>query len=365
MPETTRRPLIEVARALRHRRLRVRPPRLRRAPDRLARLDRLPRQPRLGDPAPGHDRARARPRAAGLDRGACRASATRRSTRTCASCACASRTRRRSPRCTGAACPTRRTRRRRSARRRRAPRRRATGPTGAARCSRSARRCGSTRAPGSSGCCATPTSTRRIYVGDDRTDLDAFRGLDELVDMGRAAAPRSRRRALRRGAARARARGRRDGRRHRGVRELLQALADVAADAVRRLPQGDGAARAPGAATLLAALTIARRRAHRRAGGHADRGRLVGDRGASSAHGSAATHATSPPIARLLADARLQTTLPEPRPGLDAAQPAVAAARWSTIVAAALVVLHPAGRRRSRPASRSSGRSPGGARTPR
>ena len=24
-----------------------------------------------------------------------------------------------------------------------------------------------------------------IYIGDDRTDLDAFRGLEELVDMGR------------------------------------------------------------------------------------------------------------------------------------------------------------------------------------
>ena len=39
--------------------------------------------------------------------------------------------------------------------------RRATRPTGAARCSRCARRCGSTRAPGSSRCCATPTSPPR------------------------------------------------------------------------------------------------------------------------------------------------------------------------------------------------------------
>ena len=38
-------------------------------------------------------------------------------------------------------------------------------------------------------------------------------------------------------------------------------------------------------------------------------------------------NAASPPIARLLADARMQTSLPELRPGADAAQPALAAAR--------------------------------------
>ena len=137
MPETTRRPLIEVARKLRDRRLRLRPPRLRRAPDRLARLDRLPRQPRLGDPAARRDRARARPRAAGVDaaraglhaRGVLRGAAS--------ACACGSRTRRRSPRCTGAACRTRRAPRRRSARSPSAPRPPATRRTGAARCSRS------------------------------------------------------------------------------------------------------------------------------------------------------------------------------------------------------------------------------------
>ncbi len=61
-------------------------------------------------------------------------------------------------RCTGAACPTRRTPRPRSARWPSAPRPPATGRTGAARCSRSGRRCGSTRGPASSGRCATPTS---------------------------------------------------------------------------------------------------------------------------------------------------------------------------------------------------------------
>ena len=34
-------------------------------------------------------------------------------------------------------------------------------------------------------CCATPTWPPRVYVGDDITDLDAFRGLTELQEMGR------------------------------------------------------------------------------------------------------------------------------------------------------------------------------------
>src|SRR5918995_1467075 len=50
-----------------HRRLRVGPPRLRRAPHRRAGLDRLPRQPRLRDPAPRLGRTGGRPRAAGVD----------------------------------------------------------------------------------------------------------------------------------------------------------------------------------------------------------------------------------------------------------------------------------------------------------
>ena len=66
-----------------------------------------------------------------------------------------------------------------------APRPPATRPTGAARCSRSARRSGSTRAPGSSGCCATPTSPPRSTSATTLTDVDAFRGLGELVEMGR------------------------------------------------------------------------------------------------------------------------------------------------------------------------------------
>ena len=37
---------------------------------------------------------------------------------------------------------------------------------------------------GAHGCCATPTLDAALYVGDDRTDLDAFRGLRELVAEG-------------------------------------------------------------------------------------------------------------------------------------------------------------------------------------
>ena len=117
-----------------------------------------------------------------------------------------------------------------------------------------------------------------------------------------------------------------------------------------------------GAATLLAALTIvggartgeqANTLIARRAGG-----RLAAVIGAWIGR----HHAASPPIARLLADAKMQTALPEPRPGLHARQPALAAARR-----------HGRGGRARRSscrrspawprASRSSGRSPGAART--
>ena len=63
--------------------------------------------------------------------------------------------------------------------------RRLPARTGAARCSRSARRCGSTRAPGIVGLLRDSDHVAALYVGDDRTDIDAFRGLGELVEMGR------------------------------------------------------------------------------------------------------------------------------------------------------------------------------------
>ena len=69
----------------------------------------------------------------------------------------------------------------RSPRRRRRP---ASTRTGAARCSRSGRRCGSTRARGSSSLLRDRELEAALYVGDDTTDIDAFRGLGELVELG-------------------------------------------------------------------------------------------------------------------------------------------------------------------------------------
>ena len=58
--------------------------------------------------------------------------------------------------------------------------------TGAARCSRSARRCRSTRARACATCWRRDVDVAHaLYAGDDTTDLDAFRGLAELVAEGR------------------------------------------------------------------------------------------------------------------------------------------------------------------------------------
>ena len=219
MPETTRRPLIEVARRYAVVACVSGAARVGRPPDRLARLDRVPRQPRLGGPAPGRGRRRRPTASSRRGRGACRASCARPTTTSCAACACGSRTRRRSPRCTGAACPTRRPPRPRSRRGQARRGGRATRRTGAARCWRSARPCGSTRAPGVMGLLRDLDLAAALYVGDDTTDLDAFRALGELVES-RPARPRAaRRRALGRGPAAARGGGRRDGGRHgRGAR---------------------------------------------------------------------------------------------------------------------------------------------------
>ena len=185
MPETTRRPLIEVARRYGT----VACVSGRRASDarRIVSLGSIAYLGSHGSEVlrPGRDRARSSTTSCRRGRGGCRPSPTRRSARSCAGCACASRTRRRSPRCTGAGRPTRTTRWPRSRRSPRPPRRPASSPTGAARCSRSARRCGSTRAPGSSACCGETDLAAAVYVGDDVTDLDAFRGLSELQERGR------------------------------------------------------------------------------------------------------------------------------------------------------------------------------------
>ena len=108
-----------------------------------------------------------------------------------------------------------------------------------------------------------------LYVGDDVTDLDAFRGLDELRREGPARLGDQDRRALRRGA-------RRSSREEAdwmvegtdGVRELLRVAARLSA----RVRFGDflkaTVLLSAGCATLLATLTVL---------GHHARGRPRGD----------------------------------------------------------------------------------------
>ncbi len=89
------------------------------------------------------------------------------------------------------------------ARSRSARRTRALPSTGGARCSRCARRWRSTRASASRALLRRRRrSDAALYVGDDTTDLDAFRGLRELVASGKLerasasrSAPRKRRRS--------------------------------------------------------------------------------------------------------------------------------------------------------------------------
>ena len=83
--------------------------------------------------------------------------------------------------------------------------RRASRCTGGARCSRCARRSCSTRASAIAALLRGAPVAAALYVGDDTTDLDAFRGLRALVAVGRAAdarcawrsAPTKRRRSWR------------------------------------------------------------------------------------------------------------------------------------------------------------------------
>ena len=83
-----------------------------------------------------------------------------------------------------------------------------------------------------------------LYVGDDVTDLDAFRGLDELIEKGRLGTRDQGRRALRRGPGQAQGRGRLDGRGHgRRPRAAPGAARLIAPRALRGSPQGHGPAR--------------------------------------------------------------------------------------------------------------------------
>ena len=217
VPEATRALLIEIAKPLRRRRLRQRPPRHHRPPDRRDRDDRLRRQPRRRAAAPRAIAARGRPRARGVDgagatssRDACsRPSVERLRVRSEDKDAIAAFHWRGAPDEEAAEAAVREIAER-------AAERRASPSTGAARCSRCARRSRSTRGSGSPALLrSVPGRARPLYVGDDTTDLDAFRGLRVARRVRRARERAVRRRQLRRSAARARARGRPDGRRAR------------------------------------------------------------------------------------------------------------------------------------------------------
>src|SRR5829696_1673232 len=295
--------------------LRLRPPRLGRAADRLARLDRVPRQPRLGGAAPGLGGARGRPRAAGVDapraglhargvlrrpapaagpargqggdRGAALARRARRGERRAGDPRrCGARRVRRVPDPLGPqgardppAGPDRQGRRDRDAAARRRPRRRAL---------RRRRPHGPRRLP----------RPRRARRDGPRADRDPDR------------------RALRRGPAGARARGGRDGGRHER-RARAPAVAGPVGPSPMRFVDFLKATvlLCAGAATLLAALTIV---GGTRTGEQGNTLIAVGWWALAALIGAriGRHHAASPPIARLRADAKMQPALPEPRPAL-------------------------------------------------
>ena len=108
VPEATRTLLIEIAKRYRRRRLRQRPPRGHRPPDRRDRHDRLRRQPRRRAAAPGRHARRRSTRSSRRGPRACARSPRASTPPSTSACACAARTRTRSPPSTGAARPTRR-----------------------------------------------------------------------------------------------------------------------------------------------------------------------------------------------------------------------------------------------------------------
>ena len=188
VPEATRSLLIEIARRYRRRRLRQRPARQHRAPDRRDRHDRLRRQPRRRAAAPARHEPRGRPRARRVDRARARVRRARVHER--------------------APAPARA--QRGQGRDRRVPlargARRGGGRAGGAGDRRAGRGGGLRGALGAQGARGAPAGdarqgprdrraaarrrrrARRVYVGDDTTDLDAFRGLRALVESGRARA---------------------------------------------------------------------------------------------------------------------------------------------------------------------------------
>ena len=282
------------------------------------RRDLLPRLARRRAAARRLDRAGARPAARGLGRADPRVRAARPTPPSCAGGGCGSRTRARSSPSTGAAPPTRRRRGPRSTRSRPRPRRPGCAPTGAARCSRSVRRCGSTRAPGSPRSWPTPTSTwrctsamtrptstrsgRSSQLAEEGTLDQAIRvgvrsdeGPSEITDEADVVVDGTDGRA---GAARGAGRG----------------LTGRASDAVLGLPAHDG----PDQRRRRQRAG----RASRVAGAAGDSDDLLVPFSAPAGGWSPAAIGiwlgrraeTSPPIATLLASARTQSTLPELNP---------------------------------------------------
>ena len=366
VPEPTRVAADRGRQALRPRRLRERPPGHDRAPDRLARLDHLRRQPRRRDAARRARRRRARPR--GRDVGAAhpRASPTRaldddelRRLRVRAEDkdVIAAFHWRGAPDEEAAEAAVREVAAARRGRR-------ASSPTGAARCSRSARRSRSTRGAESSACSRAPTSTPRSTSATTDRPRRVRARCARSSSRGPARAGAVRRRALRRDAAGARgARPTCSSTARRACGPLLEALRRLRPRAVRRLPPDH-------------------RPAQRRRGDRARR---------SSPSLGATADERRRPLVLIVAGwwfvAALIGALPRPpragqpadraparrREGGDDDARAPARARslvnrlWplllSTIVAGGA---RPSSRRRSpgsRPASRSSGRSRGAART--
>ena len=184
VPEATRTLLIEIAGPLPRRRLRERPPCDHRPPDRRDRDDRLRGQPRRGAAATPRDHGPRWTRSSRSGPRACDAFARRVYTPEHQRLRVRSEDKgtiaafhwRGAPDEEAAAEAVRRSPS--------APQRRASRCTGVARCSRCARRWRSTRGSGSPACCATRPVNAALYVGDDTTDLDAFRGLRALVESG-------------------------------------------------------------------------------------------------------------------------------------------------------------------------------------
>ena len=155
-----------------------------RPPDRLDRLDRVCRQPRLRAAARRAPPKRWSTRRSRPGPSACTRSPIASTPRRCSRCACGARTRARSSPSTGAAPPTRAARWWPSPRSSWRRWRRGSSRAAAARCSRFARRCRSTRAAGSAGCSPTTRRPIALYAGDDLSDVDAFAGLRDVLGDG-------------------------------------------------------------------------------------------------------------------------------------------------------------------------------------